>query len=51
MGIRNMLSALENYQGQRFNRDMGRKQIELYNRQLNNDERALLLQIQKGAKG
>lgn len=46
MGINNMLQALGDYQKNRFKRDMGRQQLDLYNRSLSLDQRRLLKELE-----
>lgn len=48
MGIRNMLSALWQYDNNRFKRDMGNANLDLYNRKLSQDHQIALRQLQKG---
>jgi len=45
MGLRNALSALWQYNANAFKRDMGNKQLKLYNKTLNQDQARLLAQI------
>lgn len=46
MGINNMLQALGDYQKNRFKRDMGRQQLDLYNRSLSLDQKRLLKELE-----
>lgn len=45
MGLKNMLSALWQYNANAFKRDIGNKQLKLYNKTLDKDQAKLLAQI------